>query len=742
MLRFSYMKVRRFTPDCYYDDLGLGTRGSCSDDVNGDVYQNSTLLKCQSICDSTPGCQGMTFQEDLRICQLHVCSDGYMIANNSLTSFYARRCEPYNQFFTAGTRTRATCLHWPMIDMFQVSTHLDCQIACFRFSNCHGVTVRPSRKWNCFLQACNESTYFDDADMSFYSKNYTGTGFTGHGSSRVGKCRPLNSEVLGLDINECAAECLNTVECQGFSSVGQRLSCDFHSCGSYMNMTGYGKHTFYSRTSNSTAISSSKDPTLPNETSILEIDYTQYNVTCDFLPTTSLSETCSPIDEEMVGVFEENECFHLCENTSDCQGVTLRSAGMTCYLHFCEQSVYTPNTNLRFSSKQVVRNCTYISKGPKTGLDCAYLSSSSSSLPQCQDTCSQNTACKGLQYDTSKTQCRLSICSEYRYRQHIPESTSFYSNSCEDVTFYEDQGIQTAGNCSSFEVIQVRSDYECISSCTSYTHCLGVTLNTQRLECWRYSCLPTSQSTYINGSSFLKVCSNSSDYTTQSTYSTLDGSVSPSPAADITTSNYVTQFESTQLNPIPTVTSSEDLVMLMPSIESTVDSYSTHFSTELLSLYDTATSLIENYTVTSAESCIESSFYSTSPIHSSSAYAESINTLNFIPSTTLSPYQSVTNQNITFFLGDVCTCVCHLEYITIESKIKDLVSSLKIDASKVSRSTRKLISVSDERTSSKYIGTLGVVLLASIGFVIVFSDLSAIFCQHKVTVLTPTCDNP
>ncbi|XP_069133131.1 uncharacterized protein [Argopecten irradians] len=516
MFGFSHRKGVIFTPVCYYDDRGLCTRGSCSDDVIDDVHQNSTLAECQTICDSSEYCQGITFQEDQHVCRLHVCSDKYIFVNDSLSSFYTKRCESSNQFGTVGTRTRATCPDWESNNFFQVWTHLDCQIACLRQIGCNGVTVQPTRQWTCSLQACNESIYFDDPDFSFYSKNHTGTGFMAHGQNKIGRCGYLsNAYSLKLDVDECADACLNTAECQGFIIQQQRLYCKFHSCKSYMNMTGYYHSTFYWRIGDSTAASESNssfiEPDLPTEAPLLEKHRVEKNVKCDFQPTTNLSEICNSINDDSVIVSNESDCFHLCEMKEDCSGVTMRSVGITCYLQYCGESEYTTNVYLRFLSKQVTRNCSYTPKGPATNYDCAFISSATSSLEQCQDTCTHQPDCRGIRYDTSTMLCRPSICPQYQYRQYNSDSVSFYTNACEDVLYYVNHGHHSVGTCGSFDTIQVQTENECQLLCTNNPHCQGVTLNEPRYECQQYNCQTASPSVYTNGSSYLKVCDTNSD---------------------------------------------------------------------------------------------------------------------------------------------------------------------------------------------------------------------------------------
>ncbi|XP_069132614.1 uncharacterized protein [Argopecten irradians] len=536
MFTFSHRQLVSLTPDCYYDDLGLGTKGFCSDDVIDEVYQNSTLSGCQNICDSTLDCRGLTFNDDLRVCRLHNCSANYISVNGSSTSFHLKRCESSNQFETVGANTRATCAEWTTNNYFKVITDLDCQIACLRHSGCEGVTVRPSRKYTCLLQSCSESVYIDDPDISFYSKNQTGAGFTNHGTYRVGRCSVLPNISRSLDLITCADLCFNMTECQGFSFYPHRFSCKFHSCRSYKNLTNYVYFTFYWRVSDQivNSLSNSSEPELPTESPLEEKEYFQKNVTCDFQPTTNLNAICTSTNNDSVLVSNETDCFHLCEMKDQCSGVTLRSAGITCYLQYCGESEYTTNVYLRFLSKQVTKNCSYKSKGPRTVMECGYISSTTYSFAQCQDTCTQHPDCSGFQYVNTTMTCRPSICPEYIYKESELVSTSFYTNTCEDVLYYKDHGPQSAGTCGIFKTMQVQTENECQLLCSNNSHCQGVTVNKPRYQCWRHSCQSGAPFVYIDGSSYLKVCNDNFDtsYTSRSTESTLDGISS---TAEVTT---------------------------------------------------------------------------------------------------------------------------------------------------------------------------------------------------------------
>ncbi|XP_060075048.1 uncharacterized protein LOC132554756 [Ylistrum balloti] len=741
MFIFDEKLETTFTPDCYYEDHGVDTMGSCSDDVTDVVFQNSSLRMCQSLCDVSPGCQGVTFQKNhLLTCHLHNCSDSYISQNNTETSFHAKRCEPYNQFVTAGPRTRATCSFWRTRYFIYTDTHLNCQIACIRKRGCQGVTVRPTSRGWCYLHSCHESATFNDENISFYSKNSTGL-FNGHGSSRVGRCSPTETK-NSLSNTECAERCLNKADCQGYTTISKRLRCTLHSCGNYMNMTNYSEFTFYSKTPQITNISALNNsaPERRIETPIQENNYTWPDVTCDFQPTTNVSEICSNTEEEALLVSDKSECFHSCETTEGCEGVTTRTANMTCYLQHCSKPMFSLNNNLRFLSKQVARNCTYIGKGLKSRIACAFIPTDPpSSLAHCQEMCTQNSVCRGIEYDesTMPATCKLSICSEYKYKKTSTTTTTFYSNSCEDVSYYEDAGNQTIGNCGSFEAFQVNSEDDCKSLCSASDHCLGVTITSHRLECWKYSCLTTSHSYITNDtSSYLKVCSSISDEITPPAYST---SESPLTSAELYTpvirpsftTPAPTSFETTQMYDISTIPDSSVLLTSsMTSVATTnEDMYLTNYRTltETASFHDTDISLRTHYISWSLQTDTKSSLYSVVYMQSNSAYELSTSDENLSSSTTLSSNTVI--QNITVLNGEFCSCVCHLQNKTLHLRIQELLSLTKLDRYKLTKYSRKLECAEDGRTSSTYIGVVGVVFIVSIGFVIVLSDVVSIGFQ-------------
>ncbi|XP_069133130.1 uncharacterized protein [Argopecten irradians] len=732
-------------------------------------------------------------------------------------------------------------------------------------------------------------------------------------------------------------------------------------------MTGFRQYTFYWKIDDSTASESTLsfiEPELPTEAPLLEKHFVARNIECDFQPTTNLSEICTSINDDSVLVSNESDCFHLCEMKDKCSGVTLRSVGITCYLQYCGEPEYTTNVYLRFLSKQVTRNCSYTSKGPGTDGECGYISSTTSSLEQCQDTCTHQPDCRGIGYDTSTMLCRPSICPQYQYRQGISDSLSFHTKVCEDVVYYVNHGHNSVGSCGSFDTIQVRTENECQSLCSDNQHCLGVTLNEPRYECQQYTCPTASPSVYTNGTSYLKVCGSKSDttmYTHTSVVSTIDVMSPSSTAADTTTSisysqyevtpltsrstslyetlqlfpsqtssynnmvlsqsshesesgtqqvtssqnslydttyatssqvesllyeathmtsrptipyesthNHVSQYktshltstvsssyetkginymnpglisqyetsyvtpsyfnryettgmtlsdvsqyektgmtfnptsqnettnlissssstyepteispssvsqydtthlassytksyqtteilpsrvsdtsqqtqislhETTQIIPseysffstttiaaIESVTPSLELPMTLSSVE---NSHSTFINIEGISISETTATLIEDSHTRAAGNCTEHSIYLTSSLHSINSYVEeSVTTSHAVPSATLSSYPSMMHSNLMVFHGEFCSCICRMENKTIHARIRELISTIKLDKSQLSSSTRKLVSVDDRRTSSKNIGTVGIALLATIGFVIVLSDVFAIFCKQ------------
>ncbi|CAC5371798.1 unnamed protein product [Mytilus coruscus] len=94
-----------------------------------------------------------------------------------------------------------------------------------------------------------------------------------------------------------------------------------------------------------------------------------------------------------------------------------------------------------------------------------------------------------------------------------------------------------------------------------------------------------------------------------------------------------------------------------------------------------------------------------------------------------------TNQGTDTTVGDSCYCPCSVDALNTEEKIQqrlvDLQTSLRVEKRKLSSSIRKLNSATDDRTSVRYLGISGLIILITVFLFIIMLDSINLFKAFK-----------